>query len=211
MKPCFQILALPQEFLEKTYLQSLSPDEKTKFSNMKDTKASRTYLFSRYLVKNALSKKLHLPIEQIQFVVSPEGKPGLPRQECYFNLSHSQDLCGYALSHKKIGFDIQIIQPLKTAQKIIKNYFHAEELQIYSNSHPHDQLDIFYRLWVLKEAYGKAHGHGLKNAQKIDFSPYILKPKNNFQIHDASFSYHKKQHPNQNNTFFYLALCELQD
>lgn len=74
-----------------------------------------------------------------------------------FNISHSGNLVILSYADSSIGVDIEKIQCFQYSELL--KYFHEAEQELISNSE--NKLDIFYELWVKKEAFLKARGTGL--------------------------------------------------
>jgi phosphopantetheine--protein transferase-like protein len=211
MKLLYQIEALPVVFDEKLFLKSLNSDEQKRFSEMQDSLMQKTFLYSRYLVKNALSEILQIEPSQINFTIDKNGKPFLLDSPWYFSISHSEDLCGFAISQKPIGLDIQMAGDGKSAEKLIKRFFHPSESAYFSQQDENGKREVFYRLWVIKESWGKAKGTGLQNLQTLDFSEVISEKENEFEAFGAQFQYEKKTHPLEKRKKYYLAFCHFLD
>lgn len=105
------------------------------------------------------------------------GKPYVSKTNIEFNVSHSGNwiVCGVAL--KKIGVDIERIEPIDF--NIVKHYFtEKEEADLY-NLQPESRKAYFYELWTLKESYLKAQGIGLN----IALNSFSVRAKHPEQIH----------------------------
>jgi 4'-phosphopantetheinyl transferase len=211
MKLLYQIEALPAHFEEKLFIKSLNDIELKRLSEMQDPLMQKTFLYSRYLTKKTLSEVLHKEPSQIDFSIDKNGKPFLADSTWHFSISHSEDICGFAVSQKPIGFDLQMAGDAKSAEKLVKRYFHAKENAYFSQQDDKGKKEVFYRLWVLKEAWGKAQGTGLQNLQNMDFSEMISEKENEFEAYGARFQYEKKTHPTEKRKNYYLAFCQLLD
>ncbi len=93
-----------------------------------------------------------------------KGKPYLREEDCgaplYFNISHSGSYVVCAISKREVGVDIQehkSLDYMKTAQR----FFAKEEKRVLKDAQPQEGLELFYRLWTRKEAYGKMLGEGV--------------------------------------------------
>jgi phosphopantetheinyl transferase len=98
----------------------------------------------------------------------PGGRPYFSDYHADFSISHSRNMVAAALlsaasegasgvSPGRIGCDIQYCNPGKSCVEISRRFFHACE-QAYIEEYPAVQLQRFYRIWVLKEAWLKLHG-----------------------------------------------------
>ena len=94
---------------------------------------------------------------QLDLTVGEYGKPHLKSEECYFSLSHSNDIVFCALSDKEIGADVQIRSNAK--QALINRCF-CEDEQRYVE-HSVDKDAAFTEIWTKKESRCKQDGRGL--------------------------------------------------
>jgi len=90
------------------------------------------------------------------------GKPYLPRcPELHFSLSHSGTRAMCALADRPVGCDIQAVTP--RSLRIAERFFTAaEQERIFSQATEDARLDMFYRIWTLKESFVKCLGLGLE-------------------------------------------------
>ena len=98
----------------------------------------------------------------------------------YFNLSHSNEMVLCAISDMEIGVDIEYIDPTIDLN-IGKNYFTSREYENIINSK--NQINEFFKYWVLKESYMKYTGLGM-NLKLNSFEIIInkeIKLKNNIK------------------------------
>ena len=86
------------------------------------------------------------------------GKPYFPEKNMpFFNLSHSGDLVGCAISEKEIGLDIQkLVTPRPS---LVRRVCTEEELAFVENSE--DPSMEFCRIWSQKESAVKLTGEGI--------------------------------------------------
>lgn len=89
------------------------------------------------------------------------GKPYLAEHSFQFNLSHSGAyvLCG--VSEQEIGVDIQRIQGGEKLH-LAKRFFSPGECRALEDCEDEEaRIQMFFRMWTRKEAYGKLTGEGL--------------------------------------------------
>jgi 4'-phosphopantetheinyl transferase len=145
--------------------QILSEDERSRADRFKREYLKRNFIAARGNLREILAPRLSCEAEKIQFSYSDRGKPYI--QDCpyvYFNLSHSQDWAIYAVcSDRKVGIDLEYINPQCDVDSIAERYFLPSEQKIISSLCDRDKYLAFYRAWTLKEAYGKATGDGIAN------------------------------------------------
>lgn len=75
-----------------------------------------------------------------------------------------------SIANNEVGCDIQKISHQKDYLTIANRFFHEKEINKIKNAKNEEQVDLFYRIWVLKESYIKATGKGLQT------------PLNDFQV-----------------------------
>ncbi len=116
-----------------------------------------------FLSQKALSCDLKL-------VRNENGKPyAANKDNLFFNISHSNEMCVLAISDGEVGVDVQEIREIRG--DIAKRFFCKEETE-YINLDDADENRKTIEIWSIKESYvkmlGKGLGYGL-DAFKIDF------------------------------------------
>ena len=106
------------------------------------------------------------------------GKPYFPdAPQAQFSLSHSGGYAALATSSLPVGVDIQEIRP-ERVMAAARFLTEAEQAQLTALPQE-EEVQAFFRLWTLKESYGKMTGRGLlgANAFSVDLSgPAVLPP-----------------------------------
>lgn len=170
----------------------LSEDEKQRFSLTKSEKGRRQFLFGRALLRLKLAEELKCQAKEIQFILSPNGRPELafPKTQTQFSLSHSGDFIILAISlpteniHPKIhkgtqenkSFSLGIdLEKLKNRNfiEIAKHFFEEEEIIFLTQNQASDKnlKELFYTLWTLKESFVKVLGESIYNTSaRLRFS-----------------------------------------
>lgn len=85
----------------------------------------------------------------------------------HWNTSDSEEWFAVACAPRPIGIDIEYMR-VRPFQKLAERWFHPEEARLIEMTS--DQMTLFYRLWVTKEAYWKMTKRGLKGNMKKIFS-----------------------------------------
>ena len=106
------------------------------------------------------------------------GKPYFPdAPQAQFSLSHSGGYAALATSSLPVGVDIQEIRPERVMAAV---RFLTEPEQAQLTALPQEEeVQAFFRLWTVKESYGKMTGRGLLGADtfSVDLSgPAVLPP-----------------------------------
>jgi 4'-phosphopantetheinyl transferase len=102
---------------------------------------------------------------ELRIARAPNGKPRLEQpggDSLRFSLSHSGGLVAVAVARgREVGVDIQETRPVRGLQAIADRRFTTAEATELRRLDGDEQLALFHRLWVRKEAYLKATGEGL--------------------------------------------------
>lgn len=92
-----------------------------------------------------------------EIAYNSQGKPYfLSFREIFFNISHSSNYVVCAIGDKPVGIDIE--KARKGRQNLAKRFFDISEAEWIKEC---DSDQRFFRIWTLKEAYGKATGQGV--------------------------------------------------
>jgi 4'-phosphopantetheinyl transferase len=112
--------------------------------------------FAKYL----LMKKAGLKFNEIIFSQNEFGKPLLANnRNLHFNISHSGNLIGCALSDYPIGIDVEKCTDTFDPA-LAERYFTRPEIAFIHSLNKGREAG-FYCIWTLKESYIKAIGKGL--------------------------------------------------
>lgn len=119
------------------------------------------------------------------------GKGGKPywKEGPFFSLSHSGDYAGCVVAGQEVGMDLQQVVSTANIERMAKRFFTQEEQKKIEQCSIEDRQELFFRLWVKKEALGKLSGYGLKDGlrscvlenrlsgewQGVCFAEYCLK------------------------------------
>ncbi len=157
--------------------QFLSEDERSRANKFKREHLKRNFVAARGNLREPLAKYLAREPNEIVFNYGDRGKPyveGFDRM-IHFNLAHSQDLAIYVISgDREVGIDLEYINFECDVEAITKRYFLPSEQELIERLDDHDKYLTFYRIWTLKEAYGKATGQGIANIlDSLDVSPLL--------------------------------------
>jgi 4'-phosphopantetheinyl transferase len=159
--------------------QTCSADEQLRADRFYFERDRKHFIVGRGLLRAILGRYLDLEPAQVQFSYGPRGKPALANigtgGALCFNLSHSNGLALYAVTHdRNLGIDLEYIRPMPEAEQMAKRFFSPREYAVISSLPPHQKQEAFFRGWTCKEAYLKAIGEGL--AQPLDRVEVSLAP-----------------------------------
>ena len=113
-----------------------------------------------------LRRELGCSNEHLAFRTSEHGKPyaivrGRPAP-ISFNVSHSGTHGLIALAPGgQVGVDVEMRVPHPNLDELIVAVFGRNEQRELAEARGPERLDLFFRLWTMKEALSKAHGMGL--------------------------------------------------
>ncbi len=145
----------------------LSADEKERAAKIKLDSVAREFVASRGIARELLAEACGCAPSELVLAVGFRGKPRIeqPSGPLGFNLSHSGGYCALALgNYTRLGVDIEQVRA--TVGDIAKNVFSSREAARYARFPAADQMRVFFRAWVAKEAYLKATGAGLAGGLK---------------------------------------------
>lgn len=112
--------------------------------------------------------KANNPYFDYEIVYNSQGKPYfLSFREIFFNISHSSNYVVCAIGDKPVGIDIE--GGRKGRQNLARRFFDRAESDWIEEAESDER---FFRIWTLKEAYGKATGFGV--LEVLDKIVYIL-------------------------------------
>ena len=114
----------------------------------------------------------HLDSEEfprrIAYSYGTHGKPDFEKGDKHFNLSHSGGYVCCAVGLQEMGIDLQDRRPLKNF-RIAQRYFSEKEKTALERCvDPMQKEELFYRIWVKKEAYAKLTGEGIATGVTVD-------------------------------------------
>ncbi|MFI6344286.1 4'-phosphopantetheinyl transferase family protein [Streptomyces sp. NPDC050560] len=153
----------------------LTDEERARHDRMLMPRQKRQFLAGRLLSRFALSARTGHPMAGWWFWTSPEGRPE-PRPAHYgvrFSVSHTDGLAVCAVTDgRPCGVDVES-QPLTadSAAHVARFLAPCERAELDALG-PAERVTRTRELWVLKEAYLKALGTGMRrNLDGFHFSP----------------------------------------
>lgn len=152
--------------LLQQYYDTLNEPEKEKTNRFQFEKDRNQYLITRALLRHALSLYVNeIAPEQWEFISNEHGKPSISDplpQPLQFNLSHTDGMIVLAITrNKEIGIDVESQLKRRKSLEVADRFFSPPEIADLKSLPKAQQVDRFYDLWTLKEAYLKARGLGL--------------------------------------------------
>ena len=126
-----------------------------------------------------------------EIAYNSQGKPYfLSNREIFFNISHSSNYVACVIGDRPVGIDIE--KARKGRQNLAKRFFDISEAEWIKEC---DSDQRFFRIWTLKEAYGKATGQGVLDIldkivyrlEKEKMKAYMCGLPQNFTIVEKEF------------------------
>jgi len=146
----------------RLFSQTLSAQELSKLVSFKSQAQANRYLAVRGTLRRILAQYLGIEPVNLKFEVNAYGKPYLSNASLFFNISHSKDRLLIAVSDfDQIGVDIERIKTRNNLLGLAKRCFSVDELNFWFDFSADEQVQVFYQLWVRKEAFVKAVGRGI--------------------------------------------------
>ncbi|MYJ86093.1 MAG: 4'-phosphopantetheinyl transferase superfamily protein [Rhodobacteraceae bacterium] len=143
----------------------LDQKEKERLQRYRYGRTRRQYCLCRSAMRHLLCCFLNSRNEKLSFDTNNYGKPiplidGKPASASV-NLSHSGNhgLVGIAPGGQ-LGIDLEVPVPLENLEGIGQMVFTGEEQSELASASGMEKINLFYRLWTLKEALIKALGTG---------------------------------------------------
>ena len=147
---------------EDAWTAVLEPEERDRAARFRWPRDRTTYIAAHALLRIALGAMTGTPPAALRFLALPGGKPvlvghGAPQ----FNLTHCDGLVACALHDAAVGVDAE---PASRRVDQAASRLMAAEEQAWLRGFPDGpaRQAAFIRLWVVKEAYVKCLGVGLR-------------------------------------------------
>lgn len=142
------------------------------------------YILCQGILRLLLADYLNLETSEISISRQKKGKPFVANQNpVFFNMSDSGNICVYAFTLVgELGIDIEKKRNLPDIDELIQKNLTMREIE-YIRKKPSEKLNIFFRLWTIKEAYLKAIGEGMRlTPDKLEFSVDSKSIKHNDEL-----------------------------
>ncbi|SLM49943.1 4'-phosphopantetheinyl transferase [Nitrospira japonica] len=154
----------------------LSSDEHERMRRFRFEGDRLTFLATRVLVRQVLSRYEPIAPRDWTFVATSHGRPEIarPSSALRFNVSNTSGLVVLAVTHRlTVGVDVESLSrpaPIEVADR----FFAPAEARVLQSLPPSERTRCFFEFWTLKESYSKARGLGL--AIPLDRFWFTLEP-----------------------------------
>lgn len=144
----------------------LDPGEVARADRLRLASDRAQFIAAHGLVRRLLAACTGANAADLRFTEGPNGKPLLAGQPSIgFSLTHTRGLVACALARDtEIGVDAEFIDRQSWTADVARAFFSPGEMRTITSAAPGEGIDLFYRLWTLKEAVLKATGDGLGRA-----------------------------------------------
>lgn len=146
---------------EITTGEGLSTAELARSQTYKFDQDSQRFLARRVVLCSLLAQISGIPVKEIDYEVSPNGRLSLAAGAPSFSLSACGNTAAYAFTvDGPVGIDLEMVRPLDDLPGLIQHSFSPVEQAALENLPEALRQDAFYHVWTQKEAYLKACGLG---------------------------------------------------
>lgn len=110
-------------------------------------------LYSELILRHAICEKWNIKNSEMIFYKNTYDKPFLKNYpQIQFNISHTINALGVAISNKPIGIDIEKVKKEDYELKIANKFFTNNEYRFIEKS-KNNTYRRFYEIWTKKESY----------------------------------------------------------
>ena len=157
-------------------LPLIGQERRERIDRISNNRLKNMQLYSELTMIEEASKDLNVPVEKINVLKTPEGKPYIKGFEDYhISISHCDGMILFASHSSALGVDIE--KPKSDYERIARRFFTEDEFKKIMNSP--SPADEFLLVWTRKEAFVKLTGEGLARAldsfNVYDEGAYIYK------------------------------------
>ena len=143
----------------------LSSEEQQRADRFRSEHDRARFVLGRIVARSVLGHCLQKPAAEVSLTLDNLGKPvvAAPETSIHFNIAHSGDHVLFALAReRRVGVDVEQIRETNDLNKIAAVYFSNMEYLRLGAVPESIRTESFCRCWIMKEAYLKARGEGLR-------------------------------------------------
>ncbi|GAA0911552.1 4'-phosphopantetheinyl transferase family protein [Streptomyces thermoalcalitolerans] len=149
--------------------------DRERMARLKSRTDQDAFALSRAVLRRCLGALTGEAPKALRFTRQDNGKPevaGAGRDSgLAFSLSHTAGLTLLAVTWGgSVGTDVERVRKVAAA-RIAARYFPADEAAAVAALSGHEAWDLFFRLWVRKEACVKAWGGRLREGMRVSVQP----------------------------------------
>ena len=154
----------------------ISRDERRRADRFRSRSDAGKFIVARGNLRFILGRYAGLPPGDLEFLLSPYGKPSLgnPGESpaLRFNMADSGNIALAAITRgRDVGIDLELMNPLIDISAVALRCFCGAEMDLLGATPADRWVNVFFTLWTRKEAYIKARGEGMSlDLKAIDVS-----------------------------------------
>ena len=149
---------------EVRWLTEMDAAARARFAEIRHPLRRRQRLAGDHLARMAVAQLTGRPLEQVELLHLPSGKPWA--EGCCFSVSHSESFVVCAAGPRPVGVDAERLRPFD--RKIPNRFFSSAEQAALAAVPAAEQERCFWRIWTGKEALVKLEGTGLSAFRHAD-------------------------------------------
>lgn len=142
------------------FLKIISKTRKTKSEKYIFDKDKIRCVLGEVMLRYILEKHFKCENQKIEIAHTEYGKPILKnKKNLFFSFSHSGEWAICAVGNKNLGIDVERIEEINIMD--IYSIFSLSEQKWLDMFESSRKIQMFYKLWTLKESFVKYNGMGL--------------------------------------------------
>lgn len=151
---------------------ALPADEQERHGRFRFARHRHRFAVTRWLVRTVLAESVGCAPDALRFETNRWGRPELAAPQAgvglRFNVSHTDEHIVLAVLPRgtdvPLGIDVESLDAIDDPVRLCDRYFAPAEIAALHALPQAAQVERFFALWTLKEAYIKARGMGLSLA-----------------------------------------------
>ena len=142
----------------------LHPDRRNRIAAMRRKEAIAASLLGDHLARELAAELCQCDPQALMVAEGLHGKPQLQGADAEISIAHSGNYAAAAAAKRPIGIDLERRRPIS---KTLPMRICSREELTWLFAAPEQFLDRFFRLWTMKEAYGKMKGFGILSTHRF--------------------------------------------
>lgn len=142
-------------------LNILTPKRKAKALRFRHSRDQWQGIMAGLLEEFTIQQHFGIPWPEQQIQTGINGKPYIEnRPELHYNLSHSGNWVVCGAGEIPVGIDVECSD--KYSERVVKRFFHKDEIADIMEHDVMQRPDIFAEYWTMKESFMKLSGLGFE-------------------------------------------------
>lgn len=149
-------------------LSRLPPRERLELSRYRNESDRLSIAAARAVARMQLGIVLGCRPDEVGLVRSAAGKPSVDparhggvASKVHFSVSHVRGLVAVSVSGAATGIDVEPVRPVPDMEQLARTAFAPEVARLIAAAQDDARTRLFFRFWVLGEAFIKATGQGV--------------------------------------------------